>query len=355
MKRIEYLDGIRGIASLMVVVFHFYWESLYGINEGVRGIPQALIMNGFQSIVLFFILSGDSLSIPFLRKGDGRSLASSFLKRYFRLTFLIVICSLTVYLLMHFNFKWNAQAGEVLKSEWLSSFINFKESIVSLTKFSLSDVYIGSNNYVYNPFLWTMKYELLGSLFVLLFLFSLPYMKNPSFFIFIFMTVFFVAGSHFFFFFVGIQLSLWRKSGLFDRISSKFNDAFIISIVLIIMIINSVIFYLSQKNTMILSAMFITCPVLMVAIYSSKTLKGILSNGFFVFLGKISYPLYIFHFVILVTLFSYLASKNYGNTNLMLAISLLSILASIAIAYIVEIIESKFLKHLNRVIVSNIS
>ncbi|MBV1824216.1 acyltransferase family protein [Komagataeibacter oboediens] len=65
---INYLDGIRGIASLSVVIFHFFHEALGSFVPVFRSRIFYTIFDGHEDVMIFFILSGDALSISYLRK-----------------------------------------------------------------------------------------------------------------------------------------------------------------------------------------------------------------------------------------------------------------------------------------------
>lgn len=55
MKRLSQLDGIRGIAILLVLVFHYVWSQAQGVLPGpLRG----LLMWSYCGVDLFFVLSG---------------------------------------------------------------------------------------------------------------------------------------------------------------------------------------------------------------------------------------------------------------------------------------------------------
>ncbi len=61
-SRIGALDGLRGWAALVVVVFHFTWE-MWGVHFPVfRQFPASLI-NGQLAVSIFFTLSGYVLTV----------------------------------------------------------------------------------------------------------------------------------------------------------------------------------------------------------------------------------------------------------------------------------------------------
>lgn len=85
-NRLESLDGLRGIAALVVVFAHamlmqpFFWAMYYGPQGGQRSkletliadAPIRLLWGGDNAVILFFVLSGFVLALPWT---NGRQLA----------------------------------------------------------------------------------------------------------------------------------------------------------------------------------------------------------------------------------------------------------------------------------------
>ncbi|KAA9333717.1 acyltransferase family protein [Adhaeribacter soli] len=66
-NRIDYLDSVRGIAAMMVVVYHFIgwkWGEKVYYNLG------SLVFNGSDAVSLFFVLSGFVLSFKYLHTAE---------------------------------------------------------------------------------------------------------------------------------------------------------------------------------------------------------------------------------------------------------------------------------------------
>jgi len=94
-RRIEWLEGLRGIASLQVVLLHYFcaflpsiglfvpsiaryrWERLIGGGYGF------IVLNGYGAVWMFFVLSGVALTISFSERPF--SLAPSIVRRIIRL------------------------------------------------------------------------------------------------------------------------------------------------------------------------------------------------------------------------------------------------------------------------------
>jgi len=78
-QRLRGLDGLRGLAALMVVLYHFInrYNVLYGHVEGVGGLPY-----GYMGVHLFFIISG---FVILLTLDKSKSAADFMVRRFSRL------------------------------------------------------------------------------------------------------------------------------------------------------------------------------------------------------------------------------------------------------------------------------
>ena len=89
MQRLRYLDGLRGLASFFVLLYHFFlmdWIKELLPSDVVRAIP--IIFNGTDCVSLFFVLSGLVLALPYTQ-ANGATVAADyprfFFSRIFRL------------------------------------------------------------------------------------------------------------------------------------------------------------------------------------------------------------------------------------------------------------------------------
>lgn len=348
-NRVSYIDGIRGFASLSVVAFHFYWESLGVIIPEIKNPINAFIMNGGCAVIIFFILSGDSLSISFLKNRDEKKLIPIFLKRYLRLTFIILIVSLIIATTMKIGITYNKEASAILKSEaWLGSFLNFEAGFVNSITFAISNVYVGFGNN-YNPFFWTMSFELLGSFFLILFCFCYNHIKNPDLIAFMCYLVFATLGSYLSLFFIGMLFAKARQKGLIEKIEKRISIT--ISFILIIFFAVAISWISMQSHlygrNFLSRLYFFICPAIIILLYSNKVMRCVFSTKVMLFLGRISYPLYAVHFIVLTTFFSYGITKSNLEKSELYLIAFYSMIISIIMAVLLEIIERKYLKILN--------
>ncbi|WP_291722660.1 acyltransferase family protein [Bernardetia sp.] len=103
-RRIGYLDSIRGMAALAVVIFHSNaWLDFTKDTNFNSSIPTHILnifFNGHNAVCLFFVLSGFVLSLKYVKKNDIQevSYVEFILKRIFRLYpaywFVLIIAAL---------------------------------------------------------------------------------------------------------------------------------------------------------------------------------------------------------------------------------------------------------------------
>lgn len=163
-KKLGYLEGLRGICCMIVIIDHCvnaYYPSLQFTNEsGVSGeikrviaqSPLNIIYSGLTPVYIFFILSGFVLSQKYFLTNNVEFLVSGAIKRYFRLLgpvlFSLLLFWAVYHMLAFFNIA-NVEPftiGRVLNSAFYNVF------------------FVGSD--IINGPLWTMKLELFGSFLV---------------------------------------------------------------------------------------------------------------------------------------------------------------------------------------------
>lgn len=93
-NRLEFLDGLRGIAILFVMLYHAYvrWPQIVPFGNKFIGFP--LFAHGWLGVQLFFLIS-DFVIFMTLEKCQG--FQDFILRRWFRLFPAMFICSIIVY------------------------------------------------------------------------------------------------------------------------------------------------------------------------------------------------------------------------------------------------------------------
>lgn len=184
-NKLGFLDGVRGIAMMIVVIHHFGLAFFPAINyllpekihlgngavELMIGrTPLNIFFNGGFAVSVFFVLSGFVLSYKFHLSGSRKLLTEYAAKRYFRL-FLPVAGSVIICYFLHLSGLFAPRSIEnITKSpEWLGGLYSNLKGPGDMAKNILIDVFLNNDNR-YNPVLWTMTIEFLGSLLLFAFL-----------------------------------------------------------------------------------------------------------------------------------------------------------------------------------------
>ncbi|MGE7115103.1 acyltransferase family protein [Lysinibacillus sp. NPDC047702] len=361
MKKLMYLEGLRGVAAIIVVLSHFvqffYPRLLYSddslthiyLESWISNTPLNLIYNGNFAVCIFFILSGYVLSLKFLKTKDPIVLYEMASKRYFRLAIPVSVSIFISYIIV--------RVGGIFYSKIMSMTLVSIDKLFELNhnsfqviKLALYDVFI-KGDASYNPVLWTMKYELFGSFMIFILLPLIAYRKYSyiKYVLYIFLVIFIskVAELYFVSFVLGMMLCEMHisKTGFF-----KFNNKFLKMCYLIIGIYFGTFPYVDTKGSIyevlqlsilggnafvfyhIVGAFF-----LLMAFIQSELLQRFFSKTIFEFLGKISFSIYLTHFIILFSFSSFLFEKlshfgfSYNITFILMAVP--SLLIMVIIAY----------------------
>ncbi len=163
--RCQFIDGLRGCAALAVLIYHIFIDGLpaNAFMADQAWWSKVFVVNGALAVHIFFVVSGFSLSIRYLADGDARGLARIAAGRYLRLTIpIFAICAVT-YILMTNGLIGPPQS----RPAPLDMYLRFTPTLDGLFEFSLFKVFfVSSKTESYNPPLWTMAYEFLGSFMV---------------------------------------------------------------------------------------------------------------------------------------------------------------------------------------------
>ena len=167
-QRLEYLDGVRGWASLMVVLSHLWGQFARHNAAFYSAAPLRLVSNGHFAVLVFFVLSGTALSLRFTRRPQPVALGWLMAARYVRLVLPIAITTLIIFILMKLQWYGSAEAAKVAHSPvFLGPRVGLSTSFVDAVRFSLFDVLFHYDAATtFNTSLWTMPIEFLGSLLV---------------------------------------------------------------------------------------------------------------------------------------------------------------------------------------------
>jgi peptidoglycan/LPS O-acetylase OafA/YrhL len=385
-SKILYLDGLRGIASIIVVFSHlvngFYPHMAIDL-DGDRAITIVdLLWSGNFSVCIFFVLSGFVLTNRFFKSLNPANFYLLVIKRYFRLVIPVFITVLIAYLLYKMSFNYNSEASIITESPWLDSIYNLDhyKYAQNFTYFLyvglVGGVFIGEN--LYDTSLWTLNFEFWGSFLIFILCFIIKPIFKYKFYLrvlfYLFMT-FILWDTYYVCFIVGMALS---DSHVNSRIINNLESyGYLIKKVSWLLLclalflgsytqchlINS--YYSKLFEYMRFSWMhnhfmnyttlyhIIGAVLLVLSILLNKPIQKILSCNICLYLGKISFSCYLLHAILICTLSSkiFLILINYMSYNLAcIYVFIITIMSTIFCSHFYSIyVDEKAVKYSNQI------
>ena len=140
-QRILWLDGLKGLACMLVYVFHFlvgfYPATLYGeaagshiarfpgLEAAMPNCPAMFFLNGNFLVCIFCVVSGTVLGARMLSNPTPAAAGDMMLRRYFRLALPVFAAQFIAFVMSRTGFFLSGRMGpELVGSEWLSSFLS---------------------------------------------------------------------------------------------------------------------------------------------------------------------------------------------------------------------------------------
>lgn len=353
--RFEQIDSLRGLAASSVVLNHLCLAStiplLTTLSTGYSYSPFFILINGRGAVVLFFILSGFVLSLPFL-KGRQAQYNVYLTKRIFRIYIPYLASTILVFILYYLLYK------EGLKDvgEWVSTLWGSR-----LSAGLLLDHFLMLGNYdtrALNTVIWSLIHEMrisiifpilgfilikynwkviLGICIVLssvsglndIFNFETSYGYHTSFS----ETVHFSS-----MFLIGGLLAKYHKSLL--EIYNKLSRMVKIGL-LLVAFLGYTYYGIAQLIFKKLSipgygqigdySIALAVTLIIITALGSRKVRNILEIKPIKFLGKISYSLYLFHLIVILSLIYWL--QGIMSTDIILLISVPVSIGVATVAY----------------------
>jgi peptidoglycan/LPS O-acetylase OafA/YrhL len=178
--KVQYLEGLRGIAAVQVVLLHFVTAFLPDTAEHAAP-PLRVLFDGHTAVYVFFLISGAVLTPSFARGGPWPRQAA---KRFVRLGIPVAAAATIALALLAALPNAHLDAALVSGSGWLAMDSSGAPTVVHLLReIGLDSLLLGYREYtLFAPIaghlpplehsldapLWSLHLELYGSLLVLL-------------------------------------------------------------------------------------------------------------------------------------------------------------------------------------------
>ncbi|QWI16766.1 acyltransferase [Bacillus wiedmannii] len=323
-KRIKELDSIRGLAALTVVFGHFCLM-LPSLPNSIKFSPLRFLWAGGEAVIVFYVLSGFVLSMALYHSKTNYwgYLIKRFVRIYIPYYFWIII---TFALFILFSPYEVVGLRDWFYDRWQGS----------ITKLDILNHFVLLNNFFtenYNPVIWSLAQEMrISIVFPLLFLlfYKLSWKKTILFavsfsFISVFLNMLHIGKAEGFYngyadtlhftsmFMVGMLLFKYQEKLIYSyRNMKKIKKGFLIALGIILYLYSILIYGFSRNDTTFLLkdwGVVMGVSIFIIMAMSNLKVKVFLNKSVFVYLGEISYSIYLCHFPIMMVLFKLLYTK----------------------------------------------
>ena len=353
--RYEQLDSIRGLACLMVLVGHTFKMNWVDLPDWYSDTPLYLTYASHEAVILFFVLSGFVLTLPFMRKDhynvSKKEYIQFIIKRTKRIGKPFFVATTVLFLLLVINFTFfqeRSYYSQVTESKWheVPSVSDILYNFQLILDFNTSE---------YNPVVWTLLHEFRFALVFPLFLLALK-KKRYSVITIIIVMITSLSLNAFNLFeakgnlsgytdFIHYTLSFFAGMLLARHLNTltawfKSKKTYIPSI---IFTIGVVLFYLSNHDIYpYLSSLLpshmeflafrfsdyllnIACLMLMIGLLFNESIKQVFLFKPLHFIGKISFSIYLYHYTILIFIYKLLHGVTPDILNIFISYVLIFI------------------------------
>ncbi|WP_410209114.1 acyltransferase family protein [Aquirhabdus sp.] len=308
-SRFSSIDGLRGYLALFVFLHHSTIWYLY-LKDGRWQAPPSLLYTNFGQIgvALFFVITGFLFSfklIDAIKKKKSIDWTQLFVSRVLRLVplYFFVMLVLVLIILVLTNFS-------LITS--FSVFVNRVMYWLGFTIFGHPDINgVQSTWVIMAGVAWSLPYEWF-------YYFSLPLLgfligiRVPVLYVLLSLGTFYLFYIlpfeivHLYYFGVGIVSAVFVGNRYLTILAKhRFADYFLTMLLL------STFFLLDKQN---INIILIILFIFFLAITNGNSLFGILTHKLSIFLGEMSYSLYLLHGIIFFIVFKFLLGFRYASS-----------------------------------------
>lgn len=302
MRRIKFLDGLKGLGAIGVFLCHYNMFNFPAPTWFRSTLIETWFMSGGYAVAVFLIVSGILAWMSIQQKlNDEISVSKTIVNRYFRFAIPFGIVFIILYLTNSLGFySYHVQAGEILKSEplktafWQVDIVGFCKSLI------LSPIF---SDFWDSP-LWMMRYVFLSTYFALLFALATKVMRKDTTILFLLFALILFSILDIFFFGVLIGIIIAYFYINYNEHVNKYplSQRYFLGFSCLMLTFLSR-YYLNGNLEFI---NFTSGTFLILSVYFLPFFKKILESFPLQYLGKISFGLFIWHWPILCSLTSFL-------------------------------------------------
>ena len=342
MKRLNYIDGLKGWCAVSVCILHYLLMFAIGGFIGWKCLPEAalkpfeyyfewfpysILTNNSFPLYIFFALIAFIVSYTFLKNKNEDKLKQKIVMRYFRFLPLVLIASLVFYLILALELCPLQRFYDITGNTWGLAMIENEFTFFEALEIGLFRCFFERTHLV-SPF-WCMFYIFLGSM--LSFIMMLLYTKidNKIFFFGSAILVFCFVDQNYLAFIIGLIAGIIANK---EYSMSKAKGALLVAVGCVLGLFPPVLLpnFINVVTLYALGAGFV-----IVGIHCCFSNNRLLCNKVAEFLGKESLALIVWQFLVMQSLNIFLYNYFYsiGMSNPM----------NIAINFAINMVLSVFL------------
>lgn len=355
-ERLTIVSGIKGIGAVMVILIHYVaamlpamWSGDFSqihigwIEKLVYKTPLYFFMNGSFAVYLFWTISAFLISYSWYQHHDTRDMVKKALNKYLKFIMIAAATSFVAFMLLKGGYIKNQELAQYTHSEWLGYTYNFEPSIRSLVKEIFYGIWFDTAKY--NPPLWTMKLEFLGSLWTILLLELFGDLKK--------------------------RYLLWSICAVFSVLYCPQYICFILGIVIADMFVLGKRINCVLADTLILAGILaggynwiyeehmgmtvnrlvvwsLASGCILFGTFSSKIFQRLMRMHFCQFVGEISLYLYVTHFIVLCSFSAIVFIKCLKNGFNYLTALGITWLSGMAVTVLISVLLKKYFEPWNK-------
>jgi peptidoglycan/LPS O-acetylase OafA/YrhL len=328
-RKVEWLDGLRGVAALAVLLAHIrnlvlpdvMFAQYVPLGHWIERSQLMIVTAGNLAVRIFFIHSGFVLSWKYLNRPDLRIILSMALRRAFRLGIPIAVAILFAFALMRLQLMRNVEMGAVTHAAApLVLHYRFEPTLASAVS-DMSGGWFVHESVRYDGALWTMPIELICSYVVFLVLPVLALSSSAVPALVALAASFIVFGSY-------PWVAYFMAGVLFVRLYRSFPEIPAIAAWPLLLVAITAGVFVAAEPVQFLSSLLIVG-----LLFTHERWRRFLQRPATQFLGRTSFSVYLIHIPLLCSFSSalFLALHRLGVPHLANALATASV--TIALAY----------------------
>lgn len=353
-ERLKWIDGLKGLACLLVFWHHFlvgffprmYYGSVVPAHlsviseESLAQSPMLFFLNGNFMVAIFCAVSGVVVSLSIFET-DNDNIGKVITKRYPRLMLPIIPIAFVVYLMLKYISMSHVEVSAVTGSPWLSGFYCDEINIMQLLYSLFIGIWLNGDPLISNAY-WVLNQLFLGTFVVIIMTLAVKRVK-------MLWAIVFLNFASFVLLFLNNMMFIFPISVLicylYLNVQIVFNRPLVGTIFTLIGIFlggypsgiehPTNIYKVLDRDILKLSTYtfwhVLGAVFLIYGLFNLKFIIKILENKVFLFFGKISYAVYLIHIPLLFSAGTYLFKIIYTRENYLGAVLMAFVLINVMV------------------------